>query len=129
MSYLGLGSRVVTAAPDQSGLNPGNLTSAFPVSVLTAKVAYYEVYSINVRGVPTLSTVMVFVGARLRTTALLAGNSEYEAINPVYMAVQDELYVCWDIPATTPGVKIETTVWMRYDPSIQPQEVTSNGRT
>ena len=118
MSYIELGSREITAAADTSGLNPGNWTNAFDQSVLTVKVARYEVYSIVVTQVPSLATVIAYVNTRIRTSALLAGNSEWDPAQPILMAQADELYLCWDLAAS--GTPPAATVWMRYDPAVQP---------
>lgn len=119
MSYIGLGSRLALSATDTTGLNDGNATNAFPVNVLGAKVPYYEVYSITVRFVPVLSTITAYIGTRVRTSALLAGNAEWDPSQPILLTYSDELYLCWDI--AEPDPPIEATIWLRYDPAIQPQ--------
>jgi hypothetical protein len=117
VSYVGLGSKIATAAIDHTGLNPGNFTNSFNVAVLGAKVAYYEIYTMTVTGVPVLATVTAFVGTRVRTSALLAGNSEWDPSQPILMTPTDELYLCWNFATGTPPT---ATVWLRYDPAIQP---------
>jgi hypothetical protein len=109
---------MVTAAADNTGLNPGKFTNAFDVAVLGSKVAYYEIYTMTVTQVPVLAVVTAFVGTRVRTSALLAGNSEWDPSQPILMTPTDELYLCWDLPVT--GTPPQATVWMRYDPALQP---------
>lgn len=118
MSYIGLGSRDLIAAADTTGLNTGNWTNAFSTAVLTSKVAYYEVYSIVATNVPALATVIAYVGSRRRSSAVLAGNSEWDPNQPILMTPSDELYLCWNLAAS--GTPPDVTVWMRYDPAIQP---------
>lgn len=118
MSYVTLGSRVAVAAADPTGLNTGNWTNAFGVGVLKVTVPYYEIYAITVKDVPSLATVTGYVGVRVRTTALLVGDAEWDPQQPMLMTPTDELYLAWNQPAT--GTPPTATIWLRYDPAIQP---------
>lgn len=126
MTYVGLGSKVSTAVKDPTGLNPGNWTNVFDVSVLGAKVSRYEVESITVRNIPGgLATVTVYVGTRVRSSALLGGNSEWDPSQPIRLTYSDDLYICWNAPAS--GTPPEATVWLRYDPAAQPTRLPQPG--
>lgn len=119
MSYITLGSREVIAAADSTGLNEGNWTNAFPLATLGAKVAYYEVYSMVVTNVPANGSIVAYVNNRRRTSAKLFGNAEWDPSQPILMTPDDELYLCWTFAAAT-GTPPDATVWMRYDPAVQP---------
>lgn len=121
MSYLGLGSKVVTAVADTTGLNDGNWTNQFTVAILGAKVAQYECYSITVTQVPANSQVIAYVGTRIRTSAKLFGNSEWDPSQPILLTPTDELFLAWNQPAT--GLPPIATVWLRYDPAVQPAPI------
>jgi len=121
MSYITLGSKQVTAALDTTGLNSGNWTNAFTLAVLGAKVPYYEIYSISVTSVPVNGSLAAYVNQRIRTSAKLFGNAEWDPSQPILMTPDDELFLAWAQAATgTPPV---ATVWLRYDPAVQPAGV------
>lgn len=120
MSYIGLGSRMLTSSADQSGLNPGNLTCDFTSAVLTVKQAFYEVYSMSVTGLgTTLTTVTVYVNGNVRTTAFLGGNSEWDPSQPILMNPTDEIVFAFSLASST-NPKPAATIWLRYDPAVQP---------
>lgn len=119
MSYITLGSQVTTAAADTTGLNEGNWTNAFTVAELGAKVPYYEIYSMSVTGVPANGSVVAYVNNRIRSSAKLFGNAEWDPSQPILMTPDDELFLCWTA-APASGTPPQATVWMRYDPAIQP---------
>lgn len=119
MSYITLGSQVTTAAADNTGLNTGNFTNAFTAAVLGAKVPYYEIYSMSVTNVPVNGSLVAYVNSRVRTSARLFGNAEWDPSQPILMTPDDELYIAWTAAPDT-GTPPVATVWMRYDPEIQP---------
>lgn len=116
MSYVGLGSRgPVTAAADTTGLNKGNLTALFAAQQLTSNVPYYEVYSMSVTGLAVVATLIVYVSGKIRTTAKLLGNSEWDPSQPILMTPQDEIAFAWDFST---GSAPASTIWLRYDPAL-----------
>lgn len=125
MSYVPLGSKVVKAVKDTTGLNPNNWTNVFDVGVLGAKVPVYEVYSIVVTQVPQGATLTAFVGSRQRSAALLAGSAEDDMAQPILMTPTDELFLCWNVAAS--GTAPVATVWLRYDPALAPPPITQEG--
>src|SRR5580700_7470770 len=114
MSYITLGSQQVTAAADTTGLNAGNWTNAFTKQVLSANVPYYEVYSMTVKNVPANGSLVVYVNTRIRSSAQLFGNSEWDPSQPILMTPDDELYIAWTAAAAA-GTAPVATVWLRYD--------------
>lgn len=118
MSYITLGSRLQQAATDSTGLNKGNFTSYFPASSLNVNIPYFEVYSISVTGLAQVATVTVYVHGQVRSTAKLLGNSEWDPSQPMLLIPGDDLALAWDFGA---GAAPTATVWLRYDPAINPQ--------
>lgn len=117
MGYLPLGpTQPVTAAADQTGQNPGNLTTAFTTAVLAVRVAWYEVYHMVVTGVSGLASAQVMIGTRPWGFTQPFNGSEWDPSQPMLMQDGQEIYFLWNLAATaTPPV---TTLWLRYDPSL-----------
>lgn len=121
MSYVGLGSKVTTAKADPTGLNTGNWTNAFDVGVLGAKVPHYECHHISLTAVPSGATVIVYIGSRIWSSVLLAGNAEWDPAQPMLLTSTDEVYFAWNRAATgTPPI---ATMWLRYDPALVPATI------
>ena len=117
--YIPLGSRgPITAALDTTGLNPGNFTNLFDDNTLNAKLPYYEIYSITVTSLKVVATVTVYVNGQVRTTAKLLGNAEWDPNQAILMRDGDDLAIGWDFST---GTKPQVTVWLRYDPAVQPR--------
>ena len=118
MSYIPLGSRPVNGGADTTGLNKGNFTDYFSSQLLDAKVAYYEIYSITITGLAVVATITGYVNGQVRTTAKLLGNAEWDPSQPILMRDGDDLALAWDFGT---GTAPSATVWLRYDPAIQPR--------
>lgn len=118
MSYITLGSKQVTATADTTGLNTGNWTNAFTHAILGANVPYYEIYSMSVVNVPVSGSLVAYVNNRVRTSARLFGNSEWDPSQPILMTPDDELFIAW--AAAAAGTAPVATAWLRYDPAVQP---------
>lgn len=119
MSYIALGSRgPVTAALDTTGLNQGNFTCPFTNDVLKARIPFYELYSITVTSLKVVATVTVFVNGQVRSTAKLLGNAEWDPNQPILLKDGDDVAIGWDFST---GTKPQVTVWLRYDPVLQPR--------
>lgn len=118
MSYVGLGRKKVIAAADQTGLNPGNWTNVFDRGVLKANVAEFECYHMSVINVPRTSILTVYVQKDVFSSALLIGNAEWDPAQPLPLTPDDDVYLCWNQPAT--GTPPTAWMWLRYDPAIQP---------
>lgn len=117
MSYITLGSRTAAGALDTTGLNKGNFTSFFPSSSLNVKMPNYEIYSMSVTGLSQVATVTVYVGSSVRSTAKLLGNSEWDPSQPILLTYGEDVSICWDFGT---GTAPSATVWLRYDPLINP---------
>lgn len=115
MSYIGLGSRVLTAATDTSGLNAGNYSSQFAAAAMSVNVPYFEVYSMSVTGLGSVATITVYVNGKVRSTAKLLGNAEWDPNQPILLTPADELLLAWDFGTGTPP---SATIWLRYDPAV-----------
>lgn len=120
MSYITLGSRYAQAVPDTSGLNQGNYTCQFTAAELNVNVPFYELYSMSVTGLLVVATVTVYVNNRVRSSARLLQASEWDPAQPMLLTPPDEVYLAWSFGTGTPPA---ATVWLRYDPDIQPGRV------
>lgn len=119
MSYLDLGRRKVIATADLTGLNAGNWTNVFDHAVIGATVAFFECYHISAVNVPQLSTITAYKGTDVYTTSVLFGDAEWDPAQPLPLTPADDVYLCWDQPAT--GTPPTCWMWFRYDPAIQPR--------
>lgn len=107
-SYISLGSRQVAAALDETGFNPGNLTSEFNVALLPS-VAQYEIFRAVVTGVPAGASAVIQIGARQIsfTAPGLGGGSEWDPSQPPIVLAGQEIYFLWNTPpaAATPATR------------------------
>ncbi len=118
MSYISLGRKKVTATADTTGLNTGNWTNAYTHAVLGAKVAYFECHHMAVTQLSGIATLTTYVVNDVWSSVVLGGNSEWDPSQPLLLRPDDEVFLCWSLPATgTPPVSY---LWLRYDPAIQP---------
>lgn len=116
VSYIGLGSRgPLAASADTTGLNQGKFTALFAAAELSCNVPFYEVYSMSVTGLAVVATLIVYVSGKVRTTAKLLGNSEWDPQQPILMTPEDQLAFAWDFGT---GTKPSSTIWLRYDPAL-----------
>lgn len=118
MSYIGLGSRVVTATRDTTGLNGGNYTCAFPDNILNVSLAYFEVYHIIVENVPVGANARIVINNQSWGFTYPVQGSEWNPPQPMQLVHGDELDFLWSIAASGQAPKV--TVWLRYDPILQP---------
>lgn len=118
MSYNGLQPVQVNATPDTTGLNAGNLTSAFTASNLP-NVNTYEVYHMTLTGAPIFAAAQIVIRNKTYSTvtADLNGNNEWDPQQAAIMNTGDELYFLWNIPASSLS-KPSVTIWLRYDPTL-----------
>lgn len=120
-SYRLIAPVVVTAIPDQTNKNPGNLTSHFPGSVLP-NANLYEIYKMVVNSGPPLATANIIAKNRQWSFVQLgiSGGNEWDPSQTLLMDHDDELYFLWNIAAPgTPGQIPVVTVWPRYDPDLK----------
>ena len=118
MSYLGLGSRMVTAAKDNTGRNTGNLTNAFTAGVLGFFVAQYECYHMVVSNVPAGAQGQVYVNASQWGFTFPNSGTEWDPAQPMILTSGMELDILWSISATNPASKPVVAAWFRYDPQV-----------
>lgn len=116
MPYIPLGSRLAPGASDTTGLNTGNYTNYFPASALNVTVPFYEVYYMTVTGLAVVATVTVYVSSKVRSTAKLLGNSDWDPNQPILLIPGDDLALAWDFGA---GAAPSAAIWLRYDPTAQ----------
>ena len=117
MTYIALGPRTVTAAKDQTGLNTGNLTTAFTARALSQTVAQYECYHIVVTNVPAGASGQVYINATQYgfTFPGGGGGSEWDPQQPMLLNSGMELDILWTTSATNPPSLPLCTAWFRYD--------------
>jgi hypothetical protein len=114
-THIGLGSRMVTAAADQTGRNKGNWTNAFTAAVLGINVPFFEVYRGVVTGAPAGAAAVIEIGTRQIsfTAPGGGGGSEWDPAQPPIMTPGQEMDFLWSAAAAgTPPV---VTLWFRYD--------------
>lgn len=115
--YNTLGSRQITAAADQTGLNAGNWTNAFTSADLPS-TSVYEIYHAVVTGAPAGATAVVNIDARpfSFTAPGFGGGSEWDPQQPPIITAGQEIYFLWSAAAAgTPPV---VTIWLRYDTAL-----------
>lgn len=117
MAYVGLGSRLVTAALDQTGLNPGNYTTAFTPAVLNIHVPYYELYKMIVQTVPLGFSATCVIDTKQFSFTLPLSGSEWDPSQPMLMIPSNELDLLWNIPVPNALIPV-CTAWFRFDASI-----------
>jgi len=117
MPYIGLGSRRVVAAADQTRLNTGNLTSAFTPAVIDINVPYYELYKIMVQNVPIGFAASVMINNKLFSYTMPVQGSEWDPSQPMLLNPTDELDLLWTIPTSNTTLPV-CTAWFRFDYSI-----------
>lgn len=124
MGYVTLGSRgPLLGGPDTSGLNPGNWTIRADQSVWVTQMPYFECYRMTVNGKAN-STMKIYLNQKLWEVSIPGGVNSWEGIQPMLLGPSDELFFCWDNPATD-GLQPSATLWLRYDDSIQANAVTA----
>lgn len=124
-TYLPLGPRSATAAADTTGLNTGNLTCAFPESVLGIKVAYAECYHIAITGVPAGAVADIrlntqrwgFTAPGLAGSAAAGAGTEVEYAAGMLLQPGDEVDFLWSVAIGTTPLPV-VTMWLRYDVDI-----------
>lgn len=119
MGYIPLGTRgPVIGTLDNSGHNPGNWTIAFTPNLLTVNVSYFEVYKMIVQGASG-TTFNVFVDLMQWDTAVYGTQNSWDPMQPLLMKPGENLYFCYSdaVSDLTPPI---ATIWLRYDPAIQP---------
>ena len=125
-SYTLLAPVAVTAAADATGLNTGNLTSAFTSSYLPV-INTYEVYHMTVTSAPVLASASILLRNKVYSTVVadISGKNEYDPNQPPILNAGDELYFLWNIAASSATIPV-VTIWPRYDTEL-PQNVYPRG--
>lgn len=119
MSYIGLGSRgPVAALSDSTGLNTGNYTTAFTPAIISCNVAAFEVYHMVVTAVPVGANAQILINNKPWGFTYPLQGAEWNPPQPMLLNPTDELDFLWSIAATGPAPLV--TLWLRYDPLIQP---------
>jgi hypothetical protein len=117
MPFIGLGSRRVVSALDQTGLNQGNYTAAFTPAVLIINVPYYELYKMIVENVPLGFSATCVIDNKHFSFTLPNQGSEWDPSQPMPMIPTNELDLLWNIPVPNASIPV-VTAWFRFDPSI-----------
>jgi hypothetical protein len=119
MTYISLGSRTASTALDQTGFNPGNVTSAFTPTILGIPQLQFEVYHMVVTNVPSGSMGNIYIGSREWGFTFPNSGTEWDPSQPMLLGVGQEMDVMWNISATTSSSSWPmVTAWLRYDPSV-----------
>jgi hypothetical protein len=119
MSYIGLGSRGPNvAARDTTGLNVGNYTNAFTPAAMACNVPAFEVYHMIISNVPIGANAQIVINNKPWGFTYPLQGAEWNPPQPMLLNPTDELDFLWSIAAS--GQAPNVTVWLRYDPAIQP---------
>jgi hypothetical protein len=117
VSYLALGPRTAKSAKDTTGLNTGNLTTAFTTNIIAINVANFEMYHAIITNVTPGAQATVTIGTAIYSSTSPQGGSEYDPSQPLLLWPSQEIYFLWNLPEnTTPMPTI--TCYFRYDPSL-----------
>lgn len=121
MAYEELGTRKATGAADTTGNNPGKWTVVFGPADLATNLAFYEVYHAVISGAAG-STMTWFVDNKQWEVTAAGDINSWDPNQPLLMIPGQSLYFYWSDPVTdnTPPT---VTLWLRYDPAIQPSSV------
>ena len=115
MPYIDLGPRKVIASADQTGLNPGNLTCAFPNNILNVTEPFFEMYHIVVNSVPAGANATIFRNSQQWGFTYPVSGSEWDPTQPMLLRPGDEVDFCWSVSTGAPVV----TIWLRFDPATK----------
>lgn len=114
----------LAASADTTGVNPGNLTSAFTQNVLGTTPPIYEWHRGLVTGATPAQSIAVgpcFIYLNklkpVSFTFPAAAGSEFDPSQPVQMRDGDELFFFWQIPSTSTPVPV-VTIMLRYDADL-----------
>ena len=121
MPYIELGTRKGVGAKDTTGNNKGNWTVVFDSSDLAINTAYYEVYHVVIFGAPN-STMDWFVDNKQWETTVAADVNSWDPHQPLLLIPGQSLYFYWSDPVTDNNPPT-VTLWLRYDPEVQPTNV------
>ena len=121
MGYIELGVRKGVGAPDKTGNNAGNWTVVFDQAALAVNVSYYEVYHVVIAGAPA-STMTWFVDNKQWETTTAGDINSWDPNQPLLMGPGQTIYFYWSDP-TTDNLPPTVTLWLRYDPNVQPSSV------
>lgn len=117
MGYLPLPQATVTAAPDSTGRNTGNLTSQFDQVVLNSHVAWYECYHMVVTSVPAGAQATIWIGSKQWGFTFPFSGSEWDPSQPMLLQDGQEVFFFWSVAAATVPAPV-VTMWLRYDPAL-----------
>lgn len=120
MSYIGLGSRTVTAAAGMDDLdnNPGNWTASFTPSSMGVMINNFELYHAVITQGPAGSTFTMSLGLRPWSGSSRGDINEWDPAQPLLLNASETVYFYWNAATTTtPAPKV--TIWLRYDPNAQ----------
>lgn len=121
MAYASLGARRVTAAPDATGNNPGQLTSVFDQAVLGIFVPVFELFRAVAKQVPSGASADIYIDEYEISFNNFVGGSEWDPAQPALLQTTQSIYFYWSIPATDPPLTPVVTCWFRYDASMWSQ--------
>ena len=121
-TFLPLPPLTVTAAPDTSGFNTGNLTAGFTSAVLgDLTVPYFELYHAAVQNVPGGASAVIGYSPSLAwgfTAPGVGGGAEYHLSgNGWLLTPAREFFFFFTTATATPAIIV--TCWFRYDQDIQ----------
>lgn len=124
-TFVPLGPRSTTAAADQTGINPGNLTNAFTDNMLGVTVPYFDCYHICVTGVPAgaVGDIRInnqhwgFTAPGVAGSSAAGAGSEVEYAAGMLLQPGDEVDFLWSATSDTIPVP-QVTMWLRYDVDI-----------
>jgi hypothetical protein len=118
VSYVGLGSVVLTASLDTTGFNQGNYTCSFTEAVMSFTMPHVELYHAVVLNVPVGAQATVNINNKSWGFTYPLFGSEWNPPQPMSLTHGDQVDFLWNIVAS--GQAPIVTVWLRYDPELNP---------
>lgn len=122
MAYVDLGYNVrpFAAAPDTTGLNIGNLTTAATSDLLNIKVANYEIYHMVLQNVPPGASASIFRNSIPFGFVFPFLGSEWWG--KMLLRQSDSVFFRWSVKANVTPVPL-LTCYFRYDNSLPANQV------
>jgi hypothetical protein len=102
-----------TAAPDQTGLNTGQLTNALTGSFIGMNVPQFECYHMTVRNVPGGGSATINVNSDLYSFTYPNLGAEWDPSQPLFLRPGDEIDFLWNIAVG--GQAPIVTAYFRFD--------------
>ena len=110
------GPRTLTASADQTGRNPGNLTTSFTGATFNINVPTFEIYQMIVSSVPVGGYASIYLNNQPHGFVYPNLGAEWNPAQPMILTPTDQLDFLWSIASNVTPAPI-VTIWLRYNPA------------